>query len=240
MYDLSNKTLSQIVTDHYQTARVFEKYRLDFCCKGKRSLLSACEEIQVPFETILEDLSEVISQTDEKSEFDKMSLTELSAYIVRVHHTYVKLNAPQILNYCLKVATKHGDRFPYMKEVYLLFSELVEELTAHMAKEETVLFPRIVLLELNAPENTGTPFLDGPIEVMKHEHDEAGAILQNIRRLTNDYQAPDQACTTFRLALDSLKAFEEDLHKHVHLENNILFPKAVQAFSRPNACSINR
>ena len=227
MDDLSKKTLSQIVTDHYQTARIFEKYRLDFCCKGKRSLLGACEEKNIPVEDVLAELYSVLSTEDKSSGFNEMTLSELSAYIVRVHHTYVKLNSPIILNHILKVATKHGDRFPYMKLVYELFAELIEELNSHMIKEEKVLFPRIALLELNAAENRQTTVLDEPIHVMKDEHEVAGQLTNEIRKLTNNYQAPEQACTTFRLALESLKAFEADLHTHVHLENNILFPKAL-------------
>jgi len=244
MVDLSNKTLSQIVTDHYQTARVFEKYRLDFCCQGKRSLTVACNEKQIPVEDVLTDLYNALSTESGNSEFDKMSLQELVGYIVRVHHTYVKLNAPQISNYILRVATKHGDRFPYMVEVYQLFAELIEELHDHMAKEETQLFPRITLLELNASQNGNTPILNAPIELMKQEHEQAGVLLSKIRKLTSDYTAPDQACTTFKLTLESLQAFEEDLHKHVHLENNILFPKTLQLFSpqlsEGDVCALKR
>ena len=230
MVDLSNKTLSQIVTDHYQTARVFEKYRLDFCCQGKRSLSAACQAKEIPVEEVLTELYNVLADETEKSGFDEMSLQELAGYITRVHHTYVKLNAPIIGNYILKVATKHGDRFPYMVEVYQLYAELIEELHEHMAKEETQLFPRITLMELNASQNGNTAILNAPIEVMKQEHELAGELMSKIRILTNDYTAPEQACTTFRLTLDSLKAFEEDLHKHVHLENNILFPKTLLLF----------
>ncbi len=232
MVELSNKTLSQIVTDHYQTARVFEKYRLDFCCQGKRSLTAACNEKKIPIEEVLTDLNDVLSAETGNSEFDQMSLQELAGYIVRVHHTYVKLNAPIIGNYILKVATKHGDRFPYMVEVYQLYAELVEALLEHMDKEETQLFPRITLLELNASQNGNTLVMNAPVELMMQEHEQAGMLISKIRKLTNDYTPPEQACTTFGLTLESLKAFEEDLHKHVHLENNILFPKATRMARR--------
>ena len=108
-----------------------------------------------------------------------------------------------------------------------------------MEKEEKHLFPRLVLLELNASENDATTILNEPIEVLKHEHDHAGNIMNKIRTLTNHYQAPEQACTTFRLSLDSLKAFEENLHIHVHLENNILFPKAITLFNN-QSCKLNQ
>ena len=140
---------------------------------------------------------------------------------------------PPIQMYVLKVATKHGQRFPFMHEVYDLFTELAEEMTLHMAKEEKILFPRIKLLELNAAKDANPEFISAPVEVMEHEHDQAGTIMEKIRVLTNNYLAPEDACTTFRLALASLQAFESDLHRHVHLENNILFPKAI-AFINQN------
>jgi regulator of cell morphogenesis and NO signaling len=151
----------------------------------------------------------------------------------------VKLNLPQIFNYVLRVASKHGDSFPYMKEVYVLFAELKEEFEQHMQKEEKVLFPKIKLLELNATGNQNANYLQAPIDMMEQDHEHAGMTMQKIRELTNNYTAPEQACTTFRLTLDSLKAFEEDLHQHVHLENNILFPKALQLFATPASCSIS-
>src|SRR5215212_3320958 len=171
MNNLSNKTLSQIVTEHYQAARVFENYGLDFCCKGKRSLALACNEKQIPVENILEDLNKVLVAENASSEFDTMSLTELAEYIVRVHHTYVKLNLPQISDYILRVASKHGDAYPYMKEVHLLFAQLKQEFEQHLAKEEKILFPRIKLLELNAAGNTDADYLNLPIQMMEQEHD---------------------------------------------------------------------
>jgi len=226
MYNLSSKTLSEIVTDHYQTARVFEKYSLDFCCKGKRSLESACIEFNLPMEDILNELSELLNTEQNGNQFDEMSVAELSAYIVRVHHTYVKMNAPMVANYLLKVATKHGDRFPYMKEVYLKFTELITELFDHMEKEEKLLFPGMVSREANVCQINSCS-IPAPIKPFEDDHEQSGLLMEQISQLTNQYEAPEQACTTFRLALQSLKAFQEDLHRHVHLENNILFRKAV-------------
>ncbi|MFL5808535.1 MAG: iron-sulfur cluster repair di-iron protein [Flavisolibacter sp.] len=239
MQELSNKTLSQIVTDHYQAARVFENHGLDFCCKGKRPLTEACEEKKISIEQILNELN-IAFASGEQKEFNNMSLTELAEYIVRVHHGYVKLNMPQIFSYLHRVASKHGDHFPFMKEVYSLFGELQEEFVQHLMKEEQVLFPRIKIMELKAADDFSNDYLQAPIEEMEDEHDHAGAIMEKIRNLTNNYTAPDQACTTFRLSLEALKAFEEDLHQHVHLENNILFPKAIRLFTPPSSCSIQR
>ena len=227
MTELMNQTLSQIVTENYQAAQVFEKYGLDFCCKGKRPLTDACKEKSLPVENVVKDLTQALNSADNQKEFKEISLTELAEYIVRVHHNYVKQSMAPILMYVLKVATKHGSRFPYMHEVYDLFLEIEEEMTSHMAKEEKILFPRIKLLELNAAQENTPGYISAPVEVMETEHEHAGDTMEKIRVLTNNYQAPEDACTTFRLALASLQAFESDLHHHVHLENNILFPKAI-------------
>lgn len=234
MNELLNKTLSQIVSENYQAARVFEKYGLDFCCKGKRPLQAALTEKEIGAEVLLTELAEAISLPNTSSDFTNMSLTELAEYIVRVHHKYVRVNMPDILSYVLRVANKHGERFPYMKEVYILFAALKEEMDQHMVKEEQVLFPRIKLLEMDKEYINQFEFLANPIDVIEKEHDEAGTIMHQIRVLTNNYEAPATACTTHRLALSSLEAFEHDLHQHVHLENNILFPHAIELYKKPN------
>lgn len=239
MNELLNKTLSQIVTENYQAARVFEKYGLDFCCKGKRPLQEALTEKQIGEELLLTELNEVFTLPNSSLLFNEMSLTELAEYIVRIHHKYVRINMPDILSYVLRVATKHGDRFPYMKEVYILFAELKEEMDQHMLKEEKVLFPRIKLLEIDSSNISNVEFLAGPIDVMEDEHDAAGSIMYQIKELTNNYEAPVGACTTFQLALSSLEAFEHDLHQHVHLENNILFPRAIEVYQKLSTISTN-
>ena len=243
MSELLDKTLSQIVTENYQAAYVFEKYGLDFCCKGKRPLKDACLEKKVNADALLNELNIALSTKTEGGQFNNMSLTELAEYIVRVHHNYVKQNAPQIFAYVTKVATKHGDRFPYMVEVYRLFAAVQEEMMQHMMKEEQVLFPRIKQLEFFEKPQHGIDYLKAPIEVMEHEHDHAGSLMQQIRKLTTNYTAPDDACTTHRLTIAALKGFEEDLHQHVHLENNILFPKAMEKFQQlkeePATCRIS-
>lgn len=232
MNELLNKTISQIVTDYHQTAPVFEKYGIDFCCKGKRPLVEACTEKALNKEEILAELNNAIESQTSSADFNAMSLTALADYIVRTHHTYVKFNMPQIYNYVMKVATKHGDRFPFMQEVLQLFSEVQDDMTQHMLKEERVLFPRIKQLEAEGALNIPVEYYTGPINVMEEEHDHAGNLLYQIRELTNNYTAPEGACTTFRLSLASLQAFEADLHQHVHLENYILFPKAIELYQK--------
>lgn len=235
MNELLNKTLSQIVTENYQAAYVFEKYGLDFCCKGKRPLKDAVEEKQIGVDSLLNELNIALSSNTAGREFNNMSLTELAEYIVRVHHKYIKENAPQIFAYITKVATKHGDRFPYMIRVYHFFAEVQQEMDQHMLKEEKILFPRIKQLDFFEKPNHSADFLQAPIDVMEDEHDHAGRLMNEIRVATNNYTAPDDACTTHRLTIAALKGFEEDLHQHVHLENNILFPKAMEKFNSLNS-----
>lgn len=232
MNELLNKTISQIVTDHHQTAPVFEKYGIDFCCKGKRPLEEACTERALNKEEIVAELQNAITSHKSSTDFNALSLNTLADYIVRTHHTYVKFNMPQIYNYVLRVATKHGDRFPYMREVFQLFSEVQEEMKQHMLKEERVLFPRIQQLETEKKADAPLEFYTGPINVMEEEHDRAGNLMHRIRELTNNYTAPAGACTTFRLSLASLQDFEADLHQHVHLENYILFPKTIELYQQ--------
>ena len=197
--------------------------------------MEACAEKQLSKEQVLQELSHAIATGLPSRDYNKLSLTELADYIVQVHHSYVRLNMPPIFQYLTKVAAKHGDRFPFMKQVHLLFAEVQDELSQHMLKEERILFPRIKQLEAEGLTQSGIEFFQAPIDVMEAEHDRAGTILQQIRELTNNYIAPEDACTTFRLSLASLQAFEADLHQHVHLENYILFPKTIALFKKLSA-----
>jgi regulator of cell morphogenesis and NO signaling len=162
-----------------------------------------------------------------------MTAEQLVDYILLKHHFYVKQAMPIIFHHVQKVATKHGDRFPFMQQVFQLFGTIQQEMDCHMQKEEMVLFPRIKEVEKAVQNKQPVPvanigFVSQPIQMMEYEHEQAGTLMAEIRRLTNDYTPPEGACTTFRISLAELKEFEEDLHRHVHLENNILFPRAMQ------------
>ena len=242
---LSSLTLAQIVNSNHKSASVFEKYHLDFCCKGKRSLAQACNEHKLPLSEIITELQNIFSiSANGDIDFDKMSLAQLCDYIAQTHHAYVKSEMPQIYAYLHKVATKHADRHPELFEIFQIFAAVKEEMEGHMKKEELILFPRIKELEkLGNAENgyfqMNIGYLQSPINVMENEHDHAGIQLNEIRILTNDYAPPQDACTTYRLAFAALKAFEMDLHQHVHLENNILFPKAINEFKRLQVSIMN-
>jgi regulator of cell morphogenesis and NO signaling len=228
--DFVSKTLAQIVKENYQTASVFEKYNLDFCCKGKRSLQQACDENNLPTGLIVEEVNNLLNQEPQQQiEFDKLSLSELIDYIVSTHHAYTKRELPQILAYLQKVSSKHGERNPELYLIFESFSELKEEMEMHMKKEELILFPRIKELERGSKPK-GDSNIQAPISVMEDEHDHAGRCLEQMRQLSNNYTPPPEACTTYRLSFSALQAFEKDLHQHVHLENNVLFPKAIEMY----------
>lgn len=231
MSKIAEQTLASIVTAQHQTVPVLEKYNLDFCCKGKRTLEQACKEKGWLVEEVLKEL-ESASELDTASAtpFKEMNADELIQHILIRHHFYVKQSMPTIQEHITKVATKHGDRFPYMFEVLHLFIQLKNEMTMHLHKEEAILFPRIKevasLHHFNQKREIDSNYIFGPVGVMEAEHDEAGKICSLIRELTNNYQPPADTCTTFKVTLAELKEFEEDLHRHVHLENNLLFPLA--------------
>jgi regulator of cell morphogenesis and NO signaling len=233
MTSIADQTLAAIVTSYPQTAAILEKYQLDFCCKGKRALAAACAEKGVSLSMLEQELIPAMeSKNPRHMPFEAMNGDQLISYILLHHHYYVKQAMPQIAAHLDRVANRHGGEHPYMLLVRRLFAEMQDELTQHLLKEENVLFPLIIKLETGNAANTSGISVEGPIRMMLAEHDHAGAIMQQIRQLTDDYTPPADACTTFRLCLSELKAFEEDLHRHVHLENYLLFPlaeKMVQA-----------
>ncbi len=237
MINIAQQTLANIVTNNHFAVPVLEKYHLDFCCKGKRTLADACNEKGLSIESLTQELEKTTTASQSiKMPFTEMTAEQLISYILIHHHFYVKQIMPTILGHLEKVAIKHGERFPYMVEVFCLFKEINEEMTAHMQKEEMILFPRIkevaALNDSHQHRNLNDGYIVTPIQAMELEHDHAGNILYKIRELTNTYTPPTDACTTFQVCLAELKEFEEDLHRHVHLENNLLFPLAEKMLSQ--------
>ncbi len=223
MESLKERRLADIVSEIPGSAPVLEKYKLDFCCKGKRTLAQACSDQGLPVEQLETELGDILPQMDPgQSVFQTMNPKQLSDYIVARHHVYVKQAMPVIINHLDKLVQKHGDKYPYMKEVYSMFRKVAGELDAHMEKEECILFPM-----MNKLEKLSKAQISGPINVMEAEHEEAGDLLAAIRELTHNYSPPEDACTTHKLTLHELRQFEEDLHQHVFLENHLLFPNAI-------------
>ena len=231
MTNITKQTLASIVSEHLQTVPVLEKYHLDFCCKGKRTLAEACTQKGLSIEAVMKELEEATDETNNRNmPFNEMNAEQLIGHILIHHHYYVKQSMPTIVAHLTKVVAKHAEKFPFLIDALNLFNQLKNEMILHMHKEETVLFPRIKevasFYHFKQKKNIGSNYINGPVAVLESEHDEAGEIMYTIRQLTNNYTAPEGACTTFIVTLAELKEFEEDLHRHVHLENNILFPLA--------------
>lgn len=244
MNELASQTLAQKVTDNHRTASVFERYHLDFCCKGKRSLENACADQNISVDELLHELENAASTNLSNFPFDKLPLSQRAEYIVSNHHAYVNKESPQLLAYAEKVASKHGQHHPELNKILMAVSAIKEEMEQHMHKEEVVLFPRIKELEKFSKEEhrdgkLNVSYLQAPITLMEQEHDHAGLLLEEIRQLSGNYTAPADACTTYKLLFAALQAFEKDLHQHVHLEHNILFPKAINLFNNSTAAGVN-
>lgn len=238
MQNLEQQTLAGIALSNQAFIPVLEKYSLDFCCRGKKTLEIACTEKNLPIDTIVNELMDTVNTGKPLMPFTEMSIEQLITYIMIHHHFYVKNSIGTILSHISKVEAKHGVRYPHMEKILALFTAVADELIPHMEKEEKILFPRIKeISEMCSHDkfvNIAPGFLTSPIRMMEIEHDNAGQLLFEIRELTNDYTAPEDACTTHRVCLQELKAFEEDLHQHVHLENNILFPLAINLVASMN------
>jgi regulator of cell morphogenesis and NO signaling len=230
---MEETTVRDIVAEDYRTASIFEKHSIDFCCHGNIGLEQACNNSGVELGLITEELAR-LSSTDKKKEeaFETWDLDRLADYIVQTHHRYVKEAIPLITAHIDKVAAKHGEHHPKAKNIQGWFRELSEELTRHMAKEELVLFPYIRALVKSHRDGTEVQkphfgSIQNPIRIMESEHAVAGNHLQSIRSASNGFTVPSDGCATYSVTYKELEQFESDLHKHIHLENNILFPKAI-------------
>lgn len=231
--DFADRTVGELVAGDYRKAEVFKRYGIDFCCGGGRTVREACAKKGVDYNELASSLhnapsSERTAQTLNFKEWDPGFLAD---YIVNVHHVYVRENLPLLKAFTTKVARVHGEAHPEVSEIAGLFDELAQELDQHMMKEENILFPHIERLAGAHKQATALeppPFgtVQTPIRMMEHEHDQAGEIMRKIRRLSDDFTPPENACTTYRVTYHKLQEFEDDLHQHIHLENNILFPKA--------------
>ncbi len=227
-------TLGEIVRRNYKAADVLEKFSLDFCCNGNRSIEDACAAIGIDPEAVRTELKKVEGEAGTDGvNFDSWALDTLADYIVKRHHAYVEEQTPKIKGYLDKIRQVHGSRHPELFEIHTLFSEIGGELSVHMKKEELMLFPFIRKIQ-KAKENNETAesplfkSVESPVKMMMADHADEGEKFARIAVLTKNYQVPADACNTFSLTYQLLKEFEKDLHMHIHLENNILFPKSIE------------
>ena len=225
-------TVGELVAADFRTAAVLNRFGIDFCCGGRRTLADACQARKVDAAQVLTEVSAVCtSSADTAPRFSEWEPQTLVAYIVGNHHTYVRRALPLVASYLGKLAATHGKAHPELTEVEQLWGQVSSEMIAHMAKEEQVLFPHIVALADAVPRGEAVaappfPSIEFPIRMMEEEHESAGEVMARIREITEGYTPPADGCVTYRVCFQELHAFEQDLHAHVHLENNILFPKA--------------
>ena len=230
----NRETIGELVAKDYRKAQVFKKMGIDFCCGGKKTVEEACKTKGLDPELVKAELAEVEnSEKGNSLEFDKWDIGFLSDYIVNTHHHYVKENTPFISELANKVARVHGNRHPEVIEVARIFDHIATDLNLHMMKEERILFPFIKQMAEAAANNVKiapAPFgtVNNPTQMMEMEHEQAGEDLSAIREATNDYALPEDACASYTILYKKLQEFENDLFSHVHLENNILFPKAIE------------
>ncbi|MEE1885767.1 iron-sulfur cluster repair di-iron protein [Pedobacter flavus] len=220
--------IGQLVANDYRTASVFKQKGIDFCCNGNRTIEDACKKKGIAANSLINELTEISTlKKDGEIDYKTWPLDLLADYIEKKHHRYVESKIVEIIPFLDKVMRVHGGRHPELLEIGKLFKESASELTGHMKKEEQVLFPYVRKMiefnEVNAPFGT----VQNPIRMMMHEHENEGDRFRKIAELSNNYTPPADACNTYKVTFHLLKEFEEDLHLHIHLENNILFPKSI-------------
>lgn len=225
--------VATLVTKNYKTASVFKKYEIDFCCEGKITIEDACLKKEINPNNLIQDLEFALKEEKQESGTENLELDLLVDHILNVHHSYINRRSSEIDPFVNKLVRVHGDRHPELQQILVLFEALKNDLMGHMQKEENVLFPYIKNM-IQAKKNNQqleTPFfgtIQNPIRMMEQEHVIAGDQVKQIRELSQGFIPPEDACNTYRVTFAMLKEFEEDLHRHVHLENNILYPKAIQ------------
>ena len=227
---LATTTLGEIVSRDFRAGAILDRYGLDYCCGGTRTLAEGCQTRGVSVERVVSDLEALDPETRESPEQDPGALIE---HIVTRHHVYTREAMPVIQHHLSTIAAVHGARHPELPFIEAKFSKVAADMSLHMVKEERVLFPYIRALADAVSHGTPPPpdmfgTVQNPIRMMEIEHQDAGDGIAAIRELTHGYETPADACATYSMAMRELEAFEKDLHVHVHLENNVLFPRAVE------------
>jgi len=234
MESLIEKPIGQIVAENYRTAQIFKNHKIDFCCQGNRSLQEAAEKKKLDAQVILNEIIAVLkTEKDDTTDYKSWPLDLLADYIEKKHHRYVEEKIPVLKPYLEKLCRVHGERHPELLEITDHFNKSADELAAHMKKEEIILFPAI--RKMMQAKQTGSKLekphfgtVQNPIQMMMMEHETEGERFRKIDELSNNYTPPADACSTYCVTFALLQEFENDLHRHIHLENNILFPKAAE------------
>lgn len=230
----NQSNIGKIVAENYKAAAVFKQYGIDFCCNGNRTIESACRKKQIDEEQLLAELQEAVTQKGTgEIDFKSFPLDLLADYIEKTHHRYVERKIREITPYLRRIVEVHGDNHPELLVVEQLFQQSAGDLTAHMKKEELMLFPTIRRLVQSQLSGRTTPetapgSIAEMVARMEQDHEAEGDRFRHISELTDQYNPPADACNTYRVTFSLIDEFEEDLHRHIHLENNILFPKAIE------------
>src|SRR5690554_4753055 len=230
----NQRVVGEIVAENYKTAAIFKRYNIDFCCNGNRTIAAATKNKEIDEEKLLGELNEVMEQKVEgEIDFKAFPIDLLADYVEKTHHRYIEQRIPEITPFLSKVARVHGTNHPELIVVEQLFNESAQELSAHLKKEELMLFPyirKMVKSKMGDGKRPHTALGSATeyIEQMEEEHDAEGERFSRIAELTDNYTPPADACKTYMVTFSMLKEFEEDLHRHIHLENNILFPKSIE------------
>jgi regulator of cell morphogenesis and NO signaling len=219
-----------------QATRVFEKLKIDYCCGGDKPLGEACATAGVEvanLEQMLEEAGKAEAQGNGSLDFQKATLSELVGHILDKHHVYTTEEMARLAALIEKVIGAHGENHPELRQIGEVFQRLCADLKPHMFKEEQILFPYIGELERTSLQNRPAPFapfgtVNNPVRMMMMEHDTAGDLLRELRALSSNYTVPSDGCISYQTLYQALEAFEQDLHQHIHLENNILFPRAIE------------
>ena len=230
-------TIRELAVTLPGATRVFEKLGIDYCCGGNRTLADACVKAKIPVKEVADSLAQAEHASlspDELHDWQTASMTNLIHHIVEKHHTFTKEELPRLEKLMHKVCAVHGNQHPELLQLKTAFLSLKEELEPHLMKEEQVLFPYITKLEAALANHSSVPLscfgtVQNPVRMMSIEHDTAGDLLKEMRETTRQYAVPPEACMSYQALYQGLIELEADLHQHIHLENNLLFPKAITA-----------
>ena len=232
---VTTRTVREFAVENTGATRIFEKFGIDYCCGGGQSLEQACEKANIPIDRVLDalEMAEATARAAQQvHNWNREPLSDLIAHIKRTHHEYTREETARLTALLQKVCSVHGKNHPELFEIRETFEGLAQELTTHLMKEEMVLFPYIERMEeavIQSEPVLPAPFgsVQNPVAMMEHEHDAAGEALRAIRKATSEFTPPADACVSYQTLYKALAAFEADLHQHIHLENNILFPRAI-------------
>lgn len=230
----ATQTVGEIALEQPMSIPVFERYGIEYCCGGRMPLAEACDLKDIAVEKVIAALETASRKPVARArDWGKETLADLTDHIVARHHSYCKSELVLLSGLAIKVTKRHGGTNPELPIIQAKFAQLAEKLTEHLANEEVFAFPMIAKLEREKAKNCATPseshaIVNEPLALLMQDHDDAGALLAEIRSLSRNFTPPGYACATYRAFYEELKEFEQDLHQHVHLENNILFPRAMK------------